>query len=121
MEGVGFSLKYLIHIFHDLDVEINQIALAGGGTRTPGWAQIFADICQLPVCVYTGLETVTHALFAYACLAVNDPRSFEQALLDTFEEPIWLQPNQEYEEKYNQVFNRYTLKVEKTNKNSKFN
>ncbi len=119
MEGVGFSLAYLIGIFRELGVEINQIALAGGGTRTPGWAQMFADISQTPVCVYTGQETVTHALFAYACLAVNDPRSFEQALLDTFEEPNWLQPNPEHEEKYNQVFNRYTLEVEKTNKNSK--
>lgn len=93
MEGVGLSLAYMIQIFQELNVEIREIALAGGGTKTPGWAQMIADICQLPVCVYTGQETVTHALFAYACLATQDERSFEQALLDTFDEPEWLYPD----------------------------
>lgn len=107
MEGVGFSLLYMIHIFQELNVNINEIALAGGGTRTQGWAQIISDISQLPVCVYTGQETVTHALFAYACLATQTEHSFEQALLATFDEPAWIYPRKELAGTYYSIFNSY--------------
>lgn len=112
MEGVGFSLRYLLRIFAELKVEIQEIALAGGGTRTPGWAQMLANICQLPVCVYTGQETVTHALYAYACIALDPKQTFIQALMSTFEEPIWLYPEQETAPVYQSLFNAYTTQVE---------
>jgi xylulokinase len=107
MEGVGFSLLYLIQIFEELNVNIKEIALAGGGTRTRGWAQIISDISQLPVCVYTGQETVTHALFAYASLATQSEHTFEQALLATFEEPVWIYPRKELAGTYYSLFNSY--------------
>ena len=112
MEGVGFSLLYMIRIFQELNVNINEIALAGGGTRTQGWAQIIADISQLPVCVYTGQETVTHALFAYACLATQDARSFEQALLSTFEDPVRIYPTKDTAGTYLSLFNLYKIQAE---------
>ena len=112
MEGVGLSLAYMIHIFHELGEDIREIALAGGGTKTPGWAQMIADICRLPVCVYSGQETVTHALFAYACLAVQDDRSFEQALLDTFDKPDWVKPDAKTVSIYQNLFTRYKAQAE---------
>lgn len=112
MEGVGLSLAYLIQIFNELDVNINEIALAGGGTNTPGWAQMISDICQLPVNVYTGQETVTHALFAYACLAMNDGRTFDEALQSTFEEPHRLIPDRNKASIYKKIFNKYKLQAE---------
>lgn len=118
MEGVGFSLAYLIQIFNELGVNINEIALAGGGTNTPGWSQMIADICQLPVSVYTGQETVTHALFAYACLAMNDGRTFDQALHATFKEPINIKPDRQVADLYRQVFMKYKLQAEFNHKHS---
>lgn len=112
MEGVGFSLLYLIQIFEELNVTIQEIALAGGGTRTCGWAQIISDICQRPVCVYTGQETVTHALFAYACLATKSQVSFEDALLSTFEEPVWVYPTKDSAELYAALFDSYKIQAE---------
>ena len=112
MEGVGLSLAYLIQIFEVMGVNINEIALAGGGTNTPGWAQMISDICQLPVNVYTGQETVTHALFAYACMAMKDGRTFDDALHMTFEEPLRLLPDQNKASIYKQVFNHYKLQAE---------
>lgn len=112
MEGVGLSLAYMIQIFHELGMDIREIALAGGGTKTPGWAQMIADICQLPVCVYSGQETVTHALFAYACLAKQDDRSFEQALLDTFDAPDWFHPDANTASTYHNIFTQYKSQAE---------
>lgn len=107
MEGVGYSLKYLIDTFETLGVHIHEIAVAGGGAAAPGWPKMIADICQLPVCVYTGQETVTHALFAYGCEVLNDGRTFEQALYQTFDEMEWVQPDPALKETYSKIFKRY--------------
>ena len=112
MEGVGMSLAYILDIFEDVNIKINEITLAGGGTNTPGWPQLISDICQLPVSVYTGQETVTHALFAYACLAMKNGRTFDQALQATFEQPVNIVPDQQKIEIYQPLFVNYKLQAE---------
>lgn len=92
MEGVAFSLRYLLDIFAELGVSLETIALAGGGASVAGWPQIIADICQLPVHVYTGDETVTRALYAYARLALGDGVDFSAALAQTFDAPSIYRP-----------------------------
>jgi xylulokinase len=86
MEGVAYSLRHLLDIYTELGVPIQEIALAGGGATTEGWPQIIADVCQRDVLIYAEEETVTRVL--YALCQVNLGRdSFEDALLQTFEEP----------------------------------
>lgn len=84
MEGVAFSLRCLLDIYAELGVKVTEIALAGGGASTTGWPQMIADICRLPVLVYSGQETVTRGLYAFACLALGDAASFGEALGRTF-------------------------------------
>jgi len=106
MEGVAYSLHYMIDIFNELGSQIHEIALAGGGIATPGWSQIIADVCQLPVAIYTGQETVTRALYAYACQVLqNEP--FEQALLRTFQPPVYLSPVEETASIHNRQYEKY--------------
>jgi sugar (pentulose or hexulose) kinase len=112
MEGVGCSLVYIIKIFEELSISLTQIALAGGGVRTPGWSQIIADITQLPVSVYAGQETVTHGLFAYSCLALDNGYSFEDSLLSTFDEPSLIYPNQSHSGLYRDLFEKYKIQAD---------
>ena len=106
MEGVAYSLRYIIDIFTELGSPIHEIALAGGGTATSGWSQTIADICQLPAAIYSGQDTVTRALFAYACQVLeNEP--FEQALFRTFQEPVYLSPAKEGASIYSRQYERY--------------
>jgi xylulokinase len=86
MEGVAYSLRHLLDIFGELGAPVDEIALAGGGTRTEGWPQMFADVCQRPVAIYAGQETVTRVLYALcqSCLGVS---TFEDSLAATFDEP----------------------------------
>ena len=106
MEGVAFSLRYLIDIYTELGFTIDELALAGGGATTPGWPQIIANVCQLPVAIYTGQNTVTSALYAYArqLLAQED---FEQALLRTFQSPLHLSPRADLAQTYNRQYKQY--------------
>lgn len=112
MEGVGFSLLYIIKIFEELGIPLTQIALAGGGVRTPGWSQIIADITQRPVSVYAGQETVTHGLFAYACLALGNGNSFEESLLSTFDEPSMIYPDRNLSGLYSDLFEKYKIQAD---------
>lgn len=119
MEGIGNSLRYLIEIFNSVGEPIREIAVAGGGAITPGLPQIIANICQKPVCIYSGQETVTHALFAYAAKAMEDGRTFQQALLQTFDSMEWIEPESESKEIYDDIFTRYKSIADFLNENIK--
>jgi len=108
MEGVGFSLRHLLSIYDELDVRIDEIALAGGGVNTPGWPQMIATVCQLPVRVFCGEDTVTRALYAYICQALEGaPEAFKPALLRTFASADVILPDRDLAGIYDPMFERY--------------
>lgn len=107
LEGVAFSLRALLEIYRELGVPIHEIALAGGGTATPGWPQIFADVCQTTICIYSGQETVTRGLYAYACQALEGGAEFEPALLRTFGPAETVTPRSELGSLYDRLYARY--------------
>ncbi|MEA4908349.1 MAG: FGGY family carbohydrate kinase [Anaerolineaceae bacterium] len=107
MEGVAFSLRYLLDVFAELHVDIHEIALSAGGAQTPGWAQMIADVCQKTVLVYSGRETVTHSLYAYACTVAAPGEPFEEALLRTFDRPQQCTPDPQTAGVYQPIYERY--------------
>jgi len=44
MEGVTYSLNDSLEIFEGLDIPVDQIRASGGGSRSPLWRQIQADV-----------------------------------------------------------------------------
>ena len=110
MEGVMFSLRYLLDIFAEVGSPIQEIALAGGGAATPGWPQMAADICKMPVVVYSEQETVTRACFAYGAHHLGWFKSFEDALAATFGQPLArYQPRPKESAAYDPVYSRYRV------------
>ena len=49
MEGVAFSLRDTFEIFSEIDVQVDEIRLGGGGARSSLWRQIQADVYGQPV------------------------------------------------------------------------
>lgn len=107
LEGVAFSINHLVDIGAELGVTVNEIALAGGGASTPGWPQIVADVCQRPVLLYAGQETVTRPLYAYCITALDNSISFDQALQSTFGTPQRLTPNTDLRARYQKIYHHY--------------
>lgn len=107
LEGVAFSLRHLIEIAGELNVPINEIALAGGGATTPGWPQIFADVCRRPVLLYAAQETVTRPLYAFCATVLNPDLPFEAALHNTFGAPQQLNPDPAQVAMYDQSYRIY--------------
>jgi xylulokinase len=109
LEGVAFSLRHLLDIGQELGVPVGEVALAGGGATILGWPQIIADVCQRPVLIYSGRETVTRPLYAFCVNAYDATISFEQALQQTFNTPQYLVPGSESAAIYDPIYRRYRL------------
>ncbi len=106
LEGVAFSLRYLLDEFARLNVAIDAIALAGGGAAIAGLPQLVADVCARPVAVYAGEETVTRALYAYACQTL-DGEDFASALARTFSATDIYTPSGLSTGLYDSLYTRY--------------
>jgi xylulokinase len=87
MEGIAYSLRHLLDIYAELGAPVEELVLAGGGTKTPGLAQIIADVCQYDVAIYTEAETVTRVLYAL-CQSALSEADFNETLINTFPAPI---------------------------------
>ena len=51
MEGVCFALRDSLELMLDLNTPVKYVRTIGGGTRTPIWRQIQADVFNLPVVI----------------------------------------------------------------------
>jgi xylulokinase len=49
VEGVTFGLSYALRALQRSGVAPSEISLVGGGAASDGWAQLCADVFQLPV------------------------------------------------------------------------
>ncbi len=49
MEGVSYSLRDSISILREMDVELKEMMVTGGGGRSPLWRQMLADNFHCPV------------------------------------------------------------------------
>lgn len=106
MEGVAYSLRHLLDLYEELGVQIDEIALAGGGSATQGWPEIIADACQRDVMIYAGKETVTRVLYAL-CQAHLGHERLEASLLRTFDEPAIIHCRKEFGPVYDSGYQRY--------------
>ncbi len=66
MEGVTLGLAYSLHRFRTLGLQPKEVRLTGGGSRSPVWRQMCADVFNLPV---VGLEESQSAALGAAMQA----------------------------------------------------
>ena len=55
MEGVAFSLRDCAEIIKNMNINISDMTICGGGAKSPLWRQIISDIYE------TGIKTITSA------------------------------------------------------------
>lgn len=105
-EGVGYSLRYLLDIYLELGLPVEELVLAGGGVEVHGWPQIIADICQRDVQIYSHSETVTRVLYAL-CQAHLGRAKFEEGLFRAFDEPMMVHSRPELKAAYDMGYQTY--------------
>ena len=70
MEGIAYDLRIVLDAFRGLGVKTEEIRLVGGGSRSPLWRQIFADIYKTKV-ILTNVGQEAAALGAATVGAVG--------------------------------------------------
>ncbi len=78
MEGVTLGLAYGLGRFRELGIQPTEIRLTGGGSNSPAWRQICADIFGVPtVCLQSAEGAALGAAIqaGYACLTANGQTS----------------------------------------------
>ena len=71
MEGVAFSLRDTVEIFKEIEVQVEEIRLGGGGARSSIWRQIQADVYGQPVCTVAAEEGAAFGAALLAGVAVG--------------------------------------------------
>ena len=57
LEGVAFEHRRHIDVLRSAGIRFDSAVLSGGGSRSPVWPQIFADILGIPIAVAACAET----------------------------------------------------------------
>ncbi len=47
MEGITYNLRYALEILRGYEPQIEEILMVGGGSKSPLWRQMFADVMQM--------------------------------------------------------------------------
>ena len=47
MEGITYNLRYALEILKRYDPDIHEMLMVGGGSKSPLWRQMFADVMRL--------------------------------------------------------------------------
>jgi sugar (pentulose or hexulose) kinase len=87
-------------------VEINELALSGGGAKTEGWPEIIADVTGKEVKIFAAGETVTTVLYAILASVLRNG-SFKDILGKVFPEPNTVLPGRPRQETYGKNYRRY--------------
>lgn len=58
-EGVAFALKDVLNVYADLGIQPKSLTLLGGGSKSPVWRSIFADVFALPVAPHSAPTNAT--------------------------------------------------------------
>lgn len=114
MEGVAYALqKNCLHIIAN-GIEVSYIIATGGGSKSPIWCQMYADITGIPVCVPA--ENEAACLGAAIISAVADGRfgSFKDAAdnVVTFKYRYEPRFSAHYQKKYRRFCKLYDAALE---------
>jgi xylulokinase len=79
MEGVTYSMRDSLEIFEKLGVPIRQIRASGGGSRSPLWRQIQADMFGRRVVTINSEEGPAYGVALLAAVGAGAFQSIEEA------------------------------------------
>ena len=108
MEGVTLGLKYGLRALQDLGLQTDEIRLIGGGSRSPIWSKIAADIFGCPVVCLLHEEGPAFgaALQAAWCIEQDSLQSWTDRFVRLDESTLQL-PSRQGKEFYEEVYSLY--------------
>lgn len=80
LEGVCFEHRRHIGVLRDAGLSVDRAVMSGGGSRSPHWPQMMADVLEIPLTVAEARETGALGAAIGATVAVGLHASYEEAV-----------------------------------------
>jgi len=107
MEGVTYSMRDSLAIFDALGVPVRQIRASGGGSRSPFWRQIQADVFGRKVVTINTEEGPAYGVALLAAVGAGEFNSVREACAATIRVVQETSPNQTARRTYDRAFPVY--------------
>jgi xylulokinase len=108
LEGVSFDLRIIREVCEQMMVKpFHLIRLMGGGSKSPFWAQMIADINDVPIETTECDEAAALAAAIYAGVGAGEYPSIQEAAQRVIKVKYRYEPNPDNVEMYNELFAVY--------------
>jgi len=107
MEGVTYSMRDSLAIFDGLGVPVRQIRASGGGSRSPLWRQIQADIFGRKVVTINSEEGPAYGVALLAAVGAGEFKNIREACKATIRVIQETAPDRAAKKHYDRAFPIY--------------
>lgn len=107
MESLGYLVRRNMEALSDMGIEVDEVRAFGGGSKSPAWNQIKADILQKTICVTNSKEAACLGAAILAGHAVGIFDSIEKACDSMIEIVARYEPNPANKEVYDKGYEVY--------------
>ena len=104
LEGVTFSLRDSLAIMQDLGVPVKQIRASGGGSKSPFWRQMQADVFGKPVTAMVADEGPAYGVALLAAVGAGYYKNITEACQATVKTSWQTKPNAKSRKVYDRAF-----------------
>lgn len=104
LEGVTYSLRDSLTIMQDLGVPVKQIRASGGGSKSPFWRQLQADIFGKPVTAMVADEGPAYGVALLAAVGAGHYKNITEACRATVKTSSETKSNAKNRKTYDAAF-----------------
>lgn len=107
LEGVTFGMRDCLEIMRSMNIEITQARGAGGGSRSPFWRQLQADIYKTPYVLTNAEEGPAYGVALLAGVGTGVWSSVEEACTATIKQKTKIAPKAKSSALYDRHYATY--------------
>jgi len=107
LEGVTFGMRDVLEILRQMQIPITQIRASGGGSRSPFWRQLQADIYRQPILLTNATEGPAYGAAILAGVGIGAWTSVEEACAACIHQTQRLNPNRKSADFYDRAYAVY--------------
>jgi len=107
LEGVTYSMRDSLEIFQGLDIPVKQIRASGGGSKSPFWRQIQADVFGQQVVTVNSEEGAAFGVALLAAVGAGVFKNIQEACKATIKVVKETKPNAKSQKIYDAAMPMY--------------
>jgi len=107
MEGISMETREILESFEKLGLELKEVRITGGGTKSPIWNQMQADIYGKPVSKLGIGEATVLGAAILGGVGAGVFTSIEEGIDKMVRIEVQYEPNQKNHEVYNEIYDLY--------------